>query len=185
MGTNKDLLVTLQTKLEAHLHSCSLAQGDAVVTIASSEVLVLFPILKYDADLAFDFLVSVTAVDWLEQRKDRFEVVYHLMSLRHLHRLRVKVLVSGQGTELASISDLWRAADLMEREVWDMFGLRFTGHPDLRRILMYDEFVGHPLRKDYPVEKKQPRVPYRHAEVRNCSSDMKRSPLDTWERSDE
>jgi len=90
---------------------------------------------------------------------ERFVVVYHFFSLPLKHRLRFEVPV-GEGEEaepeVDSLSSLWAGADWLEREVWDMFGIRFRGHRNLKRILMYDEFVGHPLRKDYPVKKRQP-----------------------------
>ena len=86
----------------------------------------------------------------------RFEVVYHFYSLVQNHRLRLKVPVSEQDPSLDSLTGLWKSADWFEREVWDMFGIHFTGHPDLKRILMYEPFDGHPLRKDYPVNKRQP-----------------------------
>jgi len=88
----------------------------------------------------------------------RFVVVYHFYSLEHKHRLRLLVPVEEAETELDSLTSLWPGADWLEREVWDMFGLRFRGHPDLKRILMYKEFKGHPLRKDYPVNKRQPLI---------------------------
>jgi NADH-quinone oxidoreductase subunit C len=86
----------------------------------------------------------------------RFEVVYHLYSHTHTRRLRVKVPVGAADAVVDSVTGLWKAADWFEREVWDMFGIRFTGHPNLKRIMMYDSFQGHPLRKDYPVNKRQP-----------------------------
>jgi len=86
----------------------------------------------------------------------RFLVVYHLFSLPIKHRLRLQVPVEETDAEVDSVTSLWAAADWLEREVWDMFGIRFRGHPNLKRILMYEEFVGHPLRKDYPVNKRQP-----------------------------
>lgn len=86
----------------------------------------------------------------------RFEVVYHLYSHTHARRLRVKVPVNEADAIVDSVTGLWKAADWFEREVWDMFGIRFTGHPNLKRIMMYDSFQGHPLRKDYPVNKRQP-----------------------------
>lgn len=89
---------------------------------------------------------------------ERFAVVYHFFSLRLKHRLRVEVLVHEDDAEVDSLTPLWAAADWLEREVWDMFGIRFRGHPNLKRILMYDEFAGHPLRKDYPVNKRQPLI---------------------------
>ena len=88
----------------------------------------------------------------------RFSIVYHFFSTAHKHRLRLIVPVEETVADVDSLSSLWPGADWYEREVWDMFGIRFTGHPNLKRILMYDEFEGHPLRKDYPVKKRQPLV---------------------------
>ena len=88
----------------------------------------------------------------------RFEVVYHFYSLSKNHRLRVKVGVDDKSPEVNSVTSIWAAADWFEREVWDMFGIVFKDHPNLKRILMYKEFVGHPLRKDYPVNKRQPLI---------------------------
>jgi NADH-quinone oxidoreductase subunit C len=89
---------------------------------------------------------------------ERFVVVYHFFSLVHKHRLRLEIPVDEAAAEVDSLVSLWAGADWLEREVWDMFGIRFRGHPNLKRILMYEEFVGHPLRKDYPVKKRQPLV---------------------------
>lgn len=88
----------------------------------------------------------------------RFAVVYHFFSMSLKHRLRVEVLLQDEDPEIDSVTSLWAVADWLEREVWDMFGIRFLGHPNLKRILMYDEFVGHPLRKDYPVDRRQPLI---------------------------
>ncbi len=88
----------------------------------------------------------------------RFVVVYHLYSLPLKHRLRLEVPVDEDDAEVDSLSSLWAGADWLEREVWDMFGIRFRGHQNLKRILMYEGFVGHPLRKDYPVNKRQPLI---------------------------
>lgn len=88
----------------------------------------------------------------------RFVVTYHFYSLVHKHRLRLVVPVEESDVELDSLTPLWAGADWLEREVWDMFGIRFKGHPNLKRILMYEEFEGHPLRKDYPVNKRQPLI---------------------------
>ncbi len=88
----------------------------------------------------------------------RFAVVYHFYSLRHKHRLRLVVPLEETKAELSSLTSQWAAADWLEREVWDMFGIRFQGHPNLKRILMYEEFEGHPMRKDYPVNKRQPLI---------------------------
>ncbi len=88
----------------------------------------------------------------------RFVVAYHFYSLKHKHRLRLVVPVEEAEAELDSLTSLWSGADWLEREVWDMFGIRFRGHPNLKRILMYEEFEGHPLRKDYRVNKRQPLI---------------------------
>ncbi len=107
-------------------------------------------------------LADLTAVDYSKfpGREDgpRFEVVYHLLSVPHNHRLRVKVRVSEDDPVVPTASGLWPIADWFEREVWDMFGLRFAGHPNPKRLLLYEEFVGHPLRKDYPINRRQPLI---------------------------
>ncbi len=90
--------------------------------------------------------------------QSRFAVVYHFYSMAHKHRLRLVVPVEEADAEVDSLSSLWPGANWLEREVWDMFGINFRGHPDLKRILMYEEFEGHPLRKDYPVNKRQPLI---------------------------
>jgi NADH-quinone oxidoreductase subunit C len=94
----------------------------------------------------------------LYPRTPRFEVVYHFLSLAQNRRLRVKVPVPEEDPQVPSLVSHWPGANWLEREAWDMFGILFQGHPDLRRILMYDEFEGHPLRKDYPYRKRQPLI---------------------------
>ena len=115
-----------------------------------------------EADLRFDVLMDLTAVDYLTYpgREDspRFEVVYHLYSVPHNHRVRIKAGVEEDDPVVPTAVPLWPIADWFEREVWDMFGLRFADHPDLRRLLLYEQFEGHPLRKDYPVSKRQPLI---------------------------
>jgi NADH-quinone oxidoreductase subunit C len=125
----------------------------------------LVDVLRHCRDapaLAFEVLMDLTAVDYLKfpGREDgpRFEVVYHLYSLTHNHRLRLKVRVEEDDAVVPTAVPLWPIADWLEREVWDMFGVRFEGHPDLRRLLLYEEFVGHPLRKDYPINRRQPLI---------------------------
>ena len=90
--------------------------------------------------------------------KTRFTVVYHFYSIQHKHRLRLVIPIEETEAALDSLTTLWAAADWLEREVWDMYGIRFNGHPNLKRILMYEEFEGYPLRKDYPVNKRQPLI---------------------------
>jgi NADH-quinone oxidoreductase subunit C len=106
--------------------------------------------------------MDLTAVDYLRYpgREDgrRYEVVYHLYSTREHHRVRVKVALEEDRAVVPTAVPVWAAANWFEREVWDMFGIRFAGHPDLRRLLLYEEFQGHPLRKDYPVNRRQPLI---------------------------
>lgn len=154
-------------------------KGDLIATIKPAETLQFLTMCKESPDLAFNLLVDITAVDWMDQREERFEVVYQLLSLSNLWRLTLRVPLHEGKPEIPSATSLWNGANFLEREVWDMFGIRFTGHPDLRRILMYDEFVGHPLRKDYPVQAKQPRVPLRMPEVENTARHMLRPDLVT------
>jgi len=115
----------------------------------------LFEILAFlKNEQHFDMLAEVTAVDYLEYEgaKDRFGVVYVLVSTTSGERLVIKTFVNDPEPLLPSVYSLWKSADWLEREVYDMFGIRFSGHPDLRRILTPDEFTGYPLRKDYPLK---------------------------------
>ena len=115
----------------------------------------LFDILAFlKNELGFDMLAEVTAVDYLEYEgaKDRFGVVYVLINIKSGERLILKTHVNDPDPILPSVYPLWKAADWLEREVYDMFGIKFSGHPDLRRILSPDEFTAFPLRKDYPLK---------------------------------
>lgn len=129
--------------------------GQDTVTVVRSKLLELAGFIKDDPDLRFNVLMDVTAVDY-HPRRPRFEVVYHFLALPSRLRLRVKVPVGEPNPEVESLTSLWPSANWFEREVWDMYGIRFAHHPDLRRILMYPEFEGHPLRKDYPINRRQP-----------------------------
>ncbi len=108
-------------------------------------------LLRDDPDCPFDFLSDVTCVDWYPS-EPRFEVVYHLLSISKKERVRLKVRLESASSTIESVITVWPAANFFEREVFDLFGVRFTGHPHLRRILMPEDWEGHPLRKDYPVE---------------------------------
>jgi NADH-quinone oxidoreductase subunit C len=108
----------------------------------------------------FDMLLDVTAVDWPADAL-RFEVVWHLFSTRDLVRIRLKTRVAAQDPVVPSLCPLYGSADFLERECHDMYGIVFEGNPDLRPILLYEGFEGHPLRKDYPKQREQPIVPYR------------------------
>jgi NADH-quinone oxidoreductase subunit C len=107
--------------------------------------------LKVLRTASFNVLADLTAVDWFPS-EPRFEVVYSMLSYERHERIRIKVKVSGADPYIESVTGLWAGASPFEREVFDLFGIRFQGHPDLRRILLPDDWEGHPLRKDYPVE---------------------------------
>lgn len=171
------LLKLLHEKLPNHIISSEVNLGDAVVRIRREGMVDFFRLLKLDSQLSFEMFLNVTAVDWMDERDARFEVVYHLLSLKHRSRLRIKIDADEDKPEVDSLVSLWPGANFMEREVWDMYGIKFAGHPDLRRILMYEEFKGYPLRKDYPVQGKQPRVKLRHPEVENTARLMDRPEL--------
>ena len=135
--------------------------GDATACVDAARVVELLRFLRDARGLEFDMLVDLTAVDYQghpAHEGPRFEVVYHLLSTRHLHRVRVKASVPESPCQIDSCVEVWPAANWLEREVWDLYGIRFRHHPDLRRILLYEEFEGHPLRKDYPKERRQPLV---------------------------
>lgn len=108
-------------------------------------------LLRQDSDCAFNFLCDVTCIDWYPA-EPRFEVVYHLLSISKKERVRLKVRLNSSSPAIESLTPTWPAANYFEREVFDLFGIRFTGHPYLRRLLMPEDWEGHPLRKDYPVE---------------------------------
>jgi NADH-quinone oxidoreductase subunit C len=135
----------------------SLPQGDVMAVIRPEFLTKVIDFLKNDPRLMFNVLVDIAAVDYPKQ-KPRFTVVYHLLSLSFNRRLRLKAAVDEGEPGLDSLTPWWGSANWLEREVWDMFGIRFKGHPDLKRILMYEEFQGHPLRKDYPIKKRQPLI---------------------------
>jgi NADH-quinone oxidoreductase subunit C len=137
-------------------------RGDHTAIVAREGLLDALGLLRDDPALAFDMLIDVTALDCLKLpgREDgpRFDVVYHLYSTVHNHRVRLKTPVEESDAWVPTATRLWPIADWLEREVWDMFGIRFQGHPNLKRLLLYEEFQGHPLRKDYPINRRQPLI---------------------------
>jgi NADH-quinone oxidoreductase subunit C len=123
-------------------------RGELTLEIAPEQIVAVAEFLKYDQK--FIRLSSVTAVDRYPA-EPRFEVVYHLHSVERNQRLRVKCRVRGEEPEIDSLTGIWRSANWYEREVFDLFGIRFRNHPNLKRIMMPEDWEGHPLRKDYPV----------------------------------
>ena len=145
--------------VETHSHF-----GDDTAVVDPARWVEIATFLRDDPRCAMDHFIDITAVDYLDRRSPRYEVVLHLRSMEKLHRIRLKARLDADGEEnpmIASLCSVWRGANWFERECYDMFGVEFEGHPDLRRILMYEEFEGHPLRKDYPAQKAQPLIPYR------------------------
>ena len=161
---SKKVLEALKAQFGAKILETSSQFGDdtAVVDPSAWRDVALF--LRDDPRCQMSMFTDITAVDYPD-REPRFEVVLHVRSLEKNHRIRVKARIGDaegdEGMEIASLYPVWKGANWFERECFDMFGVKFTGHPDMRRILMYEEFKGHPLRKDYPAEQTQPLVEYR------------------------
>jgi NADH-quinone oxidoreductase subunit C len=122
-------------------------QGEPSIRVPAGELIAVLTVLRSDPALAFDCLSNQSGVDY--PKRDQIEVVYHLFSYAHRHALVVKVGVARDSPRLATASTIWRGAIWQEREIFDLLGVVFTGHPDLRRILLPEDWVGHPLRKDY------------------------------------
>ncbi len=127
----------------------SVAHGELTLTADASRIVELLTYLRDDAACQFEILIDLAGVDY-PQRAKRFEVVYHLLSARLNHRIRVKI-TTNETTPVASVNHVYPAANWYEREAYDMYGIRFSGHPDLRRLLTDYGFQGHPLRKDFPL----------------------------------
>lgn len=152
------LLETIRTKFPDDVLETHAFRGDETVLLKKEALLKAAAFLR--DELGFDFLMDLTAADYLP-REPRFELVCHFYSSKNNYRLRLKCPVAGDDARVDSLTPLWTGANWFEREAYDMYGIKFEGHPDLRRILMYDGFEGHPLRKDYPLKKRQPRIPHR------------------------
>ena len=144
-------ITTLQGAVPNSVSHVSYYVGDWTIVVPLEQMTAALRLLRDAPDAAFDFCSDVTATDWPPRKEARFDLLYCLYSTRHRHRVRVKVR-AGEHTPVPSVTDLWPAANWLEREVYDMFGVNFTGHPDRRRILMPDDWQGFPQRKDYPLE---------------------------------
>ncbi|MBK8238127.1 MAG: NADH-quinone oxidoreductase subunit C [Deltaproteobacteria bacterium] len=153
------VLEFLQRERAAALVETGSYAGDEIAVVHRDHIIDVLTLLRDHAETKMNMLTDLTVVDYLGQQP-RFEVVYQLYSIPLKHRVRVKVRIGDAEDEcwVPSACGLWHAANWAEREAWDLYGVRFEGHPDLRRILMYDEFIGHPLRKDYPQNGRQPLI---------------------------
>jgi NADH-quinone oxidoreductase subunit C len=144
-------IASLQAAIPGSVSQISYFVGDWAIIVPVAQIAAVTRHLRDAPDAAFDFCSDVTASDWPPRTEARFDVVYCLYSTRLRHRIRVKVRVA-ENQPIPSATPVWPAADWLEREVWDLFGVNFTGHPDRRRILMPEDWQGFPQRKDYPLE---------------------------------
>jgi NADH-quinone oxidoreductase subunit C len=127
-------------------------RGQISVTIKKGRIQDICRYLHDDPDISLDYLVDLCGVDYLGKKEVRFEVVYHLYSIKHRHAVRLKAEVPEDDCSIDSVMPIWVGANWHERECYDMVGVIFTGHPDLRRVLLPEDWEGYPLRKDYPVK---------------------------------
>lgn len=156
---SKAVLDALKSKFGDAVVATSNDYGDECATVKADKVVEIATFLRDDDKCKFDSPVFVTCIDRLGlSTGPRFEVCYQLRSLTKRQRVRLKVLVEEKTPKCPSLVSVWPGFDWQERETFDMYGIEFTGHPDLRRIYMYDEFIGYPLRKDYPKERRHPLV---------------------------
>lgn len=149
----------LKQRFPEKIKEVSIQFGDEIISIEKDSLLDIVRFLKNDP-YDFAMLLDLTCVDYLGEEL-RFEMVYHLFSLSQNKRLRLKTRLSMKDLNIDSLTSLWKNANWLEREVYDMFGVHFNGHPDLKRLFMYEGFEGHPLRKDYPLRRRQPIIPMR------------------------
>ena len=154
-GERVDIAALLRGRFGEAIEGEAEFRGDLALTVARERLHEVMEALRRDPELDFAFLMDVTGVDYLNLgRVPRFEAVYHLYSLAHHRRIRVKVRLEEDDRWVPTVTDIWQSADWFEREAWDMYGIVFEGHPNLRRILCHEDFEGHPLRKDFPADKR-------------------------------
>lgn len=149
MAENNRAVVGLREKFAASVLEVKEFRGEVTITVRKEDIVEICRFLKNE--LSYNLLTDVTAVDCLG-KEPRFMVVYNLYSIPQKDRLRVKAPVAEEECAIDSVTSLWNSANWVEREAYDLFGIIFRNHPDLRRILMTDDWVGHPLRKDYPLQ---------------------------------
>jgi NADH-quinone oxidoreductase subunit C len=176
--SNQDLAARLEARFAADVTSCTVASGETTLVIARTKLLEITKALRDETDFAFEILIDLCGVDYAEygmeewqqtehttynriddgeedavvaRPRARFAVVYHLLSISNNQRLRLKVFLDEEPPRVDSVVDVWSSANWYEREAFDLFGILFDGHPDLRRILTDYGFIGHPFRKDFPL----------------------------------
>ncbi len=149
MAENNRAVIRLRERFASSVLDVKEFRGEVTVTVKKEDIVAICTFLK--TELRYNLLTDVTAVDYLG-KDPRFMVVYNLYSIPNKDRLRVKAPVTESDTTIDTVVPVWTTANWLEREVYDLFGITFKNHPDLRRILMTDDWVGHPLRKDYPLQ---------------------------------
>lgn len=150
MAENNRAVVKLKEKFASSVIDVVEFRGEVTITVKKDDILAVLSFLK--ESLQFNLLTDVTAVDYLGKNEDRFMLVYQLFSVDNKDRLRIKAPLAEADGHIQSATQVWGTANWLEREVFDLFGIVFDNHPDLRRILMTPDWVGHPLRKDYPLQ---------------------------------
>lgn len=151
------LLERLQSRFGDTLTRCEEAIGEVTIEVPRSQIVEVCTALRDESALHFEQLIDLCGIDYStygdeEWQGDRFAVVYHLLSVKNNQRVRVRAFVEDEDPRIASVVDIWNCANWYEREAFDMFGILFEGHPDLRRLLTDYGFIGHPFRKDFPLE---------------------------------
>ncbi|UCE88759.1 MAG: NADH-quinone oxidoreductase subunit C [Pseudomonadota bacterium] len=152
----KQLALRIRERLGDKIDGCEVAVGELNVAVPKEKLIEVCTVLRDEADFAFEQLIDATGLDYSaygegEWLGPRYAVAYHLISVTHNHRVRVKAFVDGEPPIIDSVTGIWNCANWYEREAFDLFGIVFEGHPDLRRILSDYGFVGHPFRKDFPL----------------------------------
>jgi NADH-quinone oxidoreductase subunit C len=150
MAENNRAVIKLKEQFAGSILDVVEFRGEITVTVRKEDILSILTFLKQS--LQYNLLTDVTAVDYLGKKADRYMMVYQLYSIPNKDRLRIKAPVSEADGKIQSATQVWETANWLEREVFDLFGITFENHPDLRRILMTPEWEGHPLRKDYPLQ---------------------------------
>lgn len=152
---NEAIATCIKTRFPEEIGDARIFRNELTLMVKKEYVADVARFLKENKELEFDFLSDLCGVDRIAT-DDVFEVVYHFYSIQKNHRVRIKALVPAIEPSIPTVTDVWKTANWHERETYDMFGIMFVGHPDLRKILTPDDFEGHPLRKDYPLDGRQP-----------------------------
>lgn len=164
---NDSIVTLIKTHFPEAIAGFNIFRNELTLMVKRDCIVDIARFLKENEELDFNFLSDLCGVDRVET-DDVFEVVYHLYSIHKNHRVRLKALIPSDKPSIQTVTGIWKTADWHERETYDMFGIKFDGHPDLRKILTPEDFEGHPLRKNYPLDGRQPatlRDTYRKGEA--------------------